>query len=221
MRSLSGESVREWTRETRLFLRNWVVSPGDTWGFAVYRTVYTKKSDLHWGEIMSKLDDYVRWEAMHELEEQDSDDEALDPGPNRIVADTFKNVIIQDAARFDHASLDFVRARFNEYIRDHWNDDHTKSRWITTPKVCIVVDEEVFEELLKAPRNKHDLFETDREFCVKLVDGVYDGLNRGLHAYAGWVKVDVREMITVFETVWNNELMSRAEEGKDGVYYYD
>ncbi|KAF8849024.1 hypothetical protein BDZ45DRAFT_697919 [Acephala macrosclerotiorum] len=145
--------------------------PDSTWGFAIFRTVCTAESNLKWGFVLEKLNACVHFEFRYGLEE------GLDPEPNDVVADTFENMVFDDEAKFNNASLDVIRETFRAWARERGNRN---GMWA--------------KALVDAP----DLSEYTSGVFIKVVDRV-NYAEDSHPEYEGWVKAKVGELWRVYQ----------------------
>ncbi|OQD80445.1 hypothetical protein PENANT_c035G09236 [Penicillium antarcticum] len=80
------------------------------WGFIIYRTVYTPESDQVWSACLKEIEECVRCEI--DLGGKDF----LDEIPEKILSETFKNVVLEDQERWDSASVKQIRADFIAHL---------------------------------------------------------------------------------------------------------
>ncbi|KAJ5369228.1 uncharacterized protein N7496_008988 [Penicillium cataractarum] len=119
------------------------------WGFIIYRTVYTPESDELWSACLDKIEESIR------LEIDIFGGEYTDQTPERILKDTFKNVVLEDRDRWESASVEQIRADFIahlESIGSFVGDDAPRST------VCLVID----DACLQSIRNTFDEPESNR-----------------------------------------------------------
>lgn len=119
------------------------------WGFIIYRTVYTPESDELWSACLDKIEESVR------LEIDIFGEEYTDNTPERILKETFKNVILEDRERWDSASVEQIRADFIAHLQSIGSsvgDDFPRST------VCLVID----DACLQSIRNTFDEPENNR-----------------------------------------------------------
>jgi hypothetical protein len=114
------------------------------WGFAIYRTLYTAEPAELFVKPSQKIDVYVYIKIMSELyldslKEHSSTKPGLpfDPKPNQQIAEKHENVILEDKAKYDGASVEQIREYFKQWVKDQ--REHIGQ----TPKfhICLVVDD--------------------------------------------------------------------------------
>ncbi|CZR54304.1 uncharacterized protein PAC_04188 [Phialocephala subalpina] len=176
-------------RVVQHFITDHLRSPNTTWGFAIFRTVYTPESDSNWDALLEKLNAYVRFEVRYDFEK------GLDPEPNDVVAESFKNLIFDDRGKYDGMELDAG-------IID---------------RVCLVIDEEIFNALRDAPDPAEDLSGAS----IKVIDRVNDAEDSHPH-YEGWVTAGVGGLWRVYQIMMTSiGLGTRCEKGNDGMLYFE
>ncbi|RHZ51108.1 hypothetical protein CDV55_103054 [Aspergillus turcosus] len=112
------------------------------WGFFIYRTVYTPESDKVWSACLEKLDRYVHWEIDH------VDGEAGDDGfPERLIRETYKNVILEDKERWDGASVEQIRQDFKDLVASRGAEIG-----VVVPRysVCLAIDQHCLDSIMRA-----------------------------------------------------------------------
>lgn len=145
-----------------------------TWGYVVYRTVYTPESDALWDSIVAKLEGYMFREVDRTLWYDpmwDRDPEEplyrsletflpLDPAVNAEIRDHMSNMYKNDRNVYDGLSTRELRAKFNE----EWHAPFHKFPYypIVDLQKFLVIDEEVFCSIRDAPeptrhRNPEDM----------------------------------------------------------------
>lgn len=85
-----------------------------TWGFTIFRTVYTLESDVLFSLFLAKLDAYVESSIDYELRPSPfRAPSPFDSGPNEEMKRRYANDVIEDPS-LDGASIDDVRAAFTK-----------------------------------------------------------------------------------------------------------
>lgn len=122
-------------------MRGWPAAAW-SWGYFIYRTVYTTQSDRVWSEYLEKLDRYVHLEIDRPDGERYSGDDSF---PEKLVHETCKNVICEDKERYDGAWIELIRSAFNRLLAES-----AVVPGDVTPRyaVCLVIDEERSESIL-------------------------------------------------------------------------
>lgn len=111
------------------------------WGFIIYRTVYTPESDQVWSACLDQINSCVRWA----IDQHGA--KYADQTPERILKETFKNVILQDQGRWDGSSVEQIRADFIahlESIGSSIGDEVPRST------VCLVIDDECLQSIVRS-----------------------------------------------------------------------
>lgn len=182
-------------------------------GFAIYRTVYIPESQRDWEIALAKLNPYVAWEI------HDSD-ARLDPEPNRIITDIFKIQLFEDEETLKGAEVVFISDEFAKWVRGG-----ADQMFHILANTCILIDEEVFEALMKAPdpriESEDAILAAVSSATVKLVDGYLDIEDYGSAGYSGLVKAKFRQLFEVYSTMDDSEgLEARCDEGSDDSLHF-
>jgi hypothetical protein len=161
-------------------LRHDITSSDPTWGFVVYRTVYTEKSDTEWDSFNTKLRQYV-------LCGLGSDDPESWDGKDR-----YQFTIREDRKLFHNASYSTLREHFRSNKDDN---DEFQSR-----DVFLVFDEEVFQVVLKA--NPNEQADIDMDFpWVKAATATYEQDTANGTKMAEVIKVGTVSLWEYFESL--------------------
>ncbi|GFF84316.1 LOW QUALITY PROTEIN: hypothetical protein IFM47457_06439 [Aspergillus lentulus] len=84
------------------------------WGYFIYRTVYTLESGL---PVWRNSGSYVHWEIDRVDGDWYTEAEDQDHGfPEKLVHESYKNVILEDKERWDAASIEQIREDFKALI---------------------------------------------------------------------------------------------------------
>jgi hypothetical protein len=158
---------REWSREVCRNLRQ--LRPyAETWGFTIFRTVYTPESDAQFQSFLGKLNSYVKDYVFRDLNSPpQSSGPPYDPAPNEEIMRRFVNEIVEDP-KLDGANEDQVRDAFAQWLRDH-DVDLEMHALITRHRVCIMVDEGVLNSVAAAPEDPSQPYEL-KSVWVKVVE---------------------------------------------------
>ncbi|KAF2403130.1 hypothetical protein EJ06DRAFT_580304 [Trichodelitschia bisporula] len=113
-----------------------------TWGFVIYRTVYTERSDEIWPAAMDRLNDLVRSGFDKHNEEADQQ--------NRDFAwDQFQTIIMEGRDVFDKADYDELARHFDTWVAGLGSVPG--QLFSGTYKAFLVIDEATLERILDAP----------------------------------------------------------------------
>ncbi|KAJ5897088.1 uncharacterized protein N7473_006487 [Penicillium subrubescens] len=157
------------------------------WGFIIYRTVYTPESDRLWSACLDKIEGSVRRDI------DESGEKYADQYPERILKETFKNVILEDRECWDFASVEQIRADFIAYLQSMGSsigDDVPRST------VCLVIN----DACLQSIRNTFDEPENNRGSWaptgfVGAIDPDYtEGQSYDNMEYRGFMRVQITSL---------------------------
>ncbi|OBT50514.1 hypothetical protein VE04_08766 [Pseudogymnoascus sp. 24MN13] len=179
---------REWQRPICRKLRS-LHQP--TWGFTVFRTVYTPQSDVQFPLFLSKLDVYVKNNIDDELRSDrfsgPSTEPLFDSGPNEEMKRRYANDVIEDPV-LDGASVDDVRDAFTKWLKDNGVDLEMHQLY-ARHRVCIMVDEDVLDSVAAGPEDPNQSHEFE-DVWVKVVEY----LAPGEQEWQGWLKVGLNAL---------------------------
>ena len=91
-----------------------------TWGFTIFRTIYTPDSDERFARAVEELNQLAREYVFDDLSgPHEPGQEPFDPRPNEELARRFYCDVIQDAATLDGATPDELGRRFDALVAGH------------------------------------------------------------------------------------------------------
>lgn len=127
-------------------------------------------------------------------------------------------MIFDDKGKFDGVGFDVIYETFREWMKVN-RDGEGKG---VARKVCLVIDEEVFNALRDAPEPSVDL----EEACyIKVLDCIYkheDAYGSPDPQYPGLVKASAGELWRVYCIMEGSMgLETRSEKGEDGTIYFE
>ncbi|KFY59938.1 hypothetical protein V496_05479 [Pseudogymnoascus sp. VKM F-4515 (FW-2607)] len=197
---------REWTRSTCRNLRS-LHQP--TWGFTIFRTVYTPQSDAQFSLFLAKLDSYVKSSIDYELRPSPfiapSTEAPFDSSPNEEMKRRHANDVIEDL-NLDGASIDEVRSAFTKWLKDSGVDLELPDPY-TRHRVCIMVDEAVLNSVVAGPEDPNQSHELESVW-VRVV--AY--FSPGQQEWQGWLKVGLNALYFFwFEVFAGEDLESMFE----------
>ncbi|PQE05803.1 50S ribosomal L17 protein [Rutstroemia sp. NJR-2017a BVV2] len=192
---------REWSRDVCKNLRELNLY-AETWGFTIFRTVYTPQSDAQFQSFLSKLNSYVKDYVFRDL---NSPGPPYDSAPNEELMRRFVNEVVEDP-KLDGADEDQVRDAFAQWLGDH-DVDLEEHALITRHRVCIMVDEGVLNSVAAAPEDPTQPYELE-DVWVKVVE--YIGAEE--EQWQGWFKAGLGAIYCL----WFNHLA-----GENAEYMYD
>ncbi|CAG7984117.1 unnamed protein product [Penicillium salamii] len=116
------------------------------WGYVIYRTTYTPKSDIFFPKIIKLLNDNIKHELFAEcgLTKKHRAQNAKHTACNEIWTHHLP-ILMENQTQFDNASIDSVQTHFHSWVHDMQQKDQN----ILYP-MCIVIDEESLQEFMGA-----------------------------------------------------------------------
>lgn len=213
---LSPRSKREWKRDICKNLRT-LRQP--TWGFTIFRTIYTPESDIHFPFFLAKLGTYVKYFVDEDLRQQSfrthGTEQPFDSGPNKEMKRRFVNDVVEDR-KLSGVSEDEVRNVFTRWLEDNGVDIQCHQLYARR-RVCIMVDEDVLNSVASGPEDPGQDFALEAVF-VKVVEY----LAPGECEWQAWLKVG----LTALNFFWFNvsagdeceDMFSIAEQEEIDVY---
>ncbi|KAG9252353.1 uncharacterized protein F5Z01DRAFT_243435 [Emericellopsis atlantica] len=127
-----------------------------TWGFVIFRTVYTYGSDEAFAKALERLDAYARYEAYQDLRSKFYHEAPRDPAVNQELFRRYYNVILEDKDKLANASVDEVGKRFDAWIESNLTAEATKQR---DPRLncrfryCVMMDQQSIDNILALPED--------------------------------------------------------------------
>ncbi|KAF1998097.1 hypothetical protein P154DRAFT_622070 [Amniculicola lignicola CBS 123094] len=214
-------------RETLRHLQDIQANNLQSWGFTIYRTVYTPLSTTLWPTFLTLLDTHIQAELNQELSNDekyrtDPDAPPLDPTPNQQLWALYRSDVINDKESLDGLSIDRVRELYKERMGGNVMFGAVERR-----SACLVVDQEVFDTIKKVSTSSSTSL---REVpFVKAVDAEYIPYEfiptrRILsQSWFGWYRVHLKSLFRVWVMLEGSGLESvigvgAFGRGKDGVW---
>lgn len=143
-----------------------------SWGYTIFRTVYTPESDETFPKAIECLEFWANHFVMRELEVKRRFNEApLDPAPNEELARRFYCDIVQDAATLDGADVNEVGKRFDAWVNEHLQPGAQKRMVMGRYSFCIMLDQQGIDHLLQMRDNPptHEEFRAQLRLHVKIL----------------------------------------------------
>lgn len=228
--------TKEGQRFVHRFIHENCISPptNATWGFAIFRTVYTAFADENWALALARINSYVALEVSEDI----SKDDTLDPAPNNLIISQFQCKIFEDKETLDGVGGDTIKEMF---LRWKETESQQISGGQTSPHVlthaCILVDDEVLHSLLvggdpsqpEAQASKNS--DGPRAF-LKLIDTARSGPTdsdsdeSGVDEdddedYQGCVRIDAEVLWFAANILRDCFLEGRYTKEQDGSLYFD
>ncbi|KAJ5117410.1 hypothetical protein N7448_011042 [Penicillium atrosanguineum] len=130
-------------------LHDWLKRVEPTWGFTIYRTIYTPESDAAFTEVVDTITAYVKnefYKTYESLRENPRIGDKADIAVFDELWAAYKPRVMDDATQFNGLSIDQLRIQF-----EAWAEEQDKVDQFPSYRMFIVVDEESFNSLLNAP----------------------------------------------------------------------
>ncbi|KAL4804698.1 hypothetical protein BDV18DRAFT_142347 [Aspergillus unguis] len=131
-----------------LDLSNEVQQTGAPWGLIIYRTTYTPLSETHFTKILELIELLIK-EDMRRYEDRNGTPEQREPAKATLIP-LYQPIVHDDRAQFDGMSLDEVRSHYQDYIESVPAGE--EGRPVTNETFCVVIDDEVVENLAAAEK---------------------------------------------------------------------
>ncbi|CDM28316.1 unnamed protein product [Penicillium roqueforti FM164] len=113
------------------------------WGYVIYRTTYSPESDAHFSTAVKYVEAFVKKSFFRECASKNESSPSVDPAIYEEIQAKYSSTVIEDAALFDGASIDSIRAHF-----EAWVDVQGQRDSFNKYRMCIVIDEECLQTLL-------------------------------------------------------------------------
>lgn len=125
----------------------------------------------------------------------------FNPKPNLQIAEKYENVILEDKAKYEGASMDQIREYFKQWVKDQGG--HIGQ----TPKfhICLVIDEVAMRALVDAPEPAEAGDNPD--VLVRVVDGKFVPGESAGEDYLGWIKTSVSILMYLYQCVDQSDLL--------------
>lgn len=169
-----------------------------SWGYVIFRTVYTPGSDEHFYKALSILGIYAQLSA--------NDDILLRPLPNQPPHDTapnrelfrrYYNVVVGDPASLANANVEEIGKRFDAWIMENLKPDAMSKEPNSRYRFCLMIDQDCIDNLLAMSENPNIDLKDDRKQYDRWVNVVS---NRE-QAEGGrfWLRVGIKSFLW---TLW-------------------
>ena len=197
---------KEANRSTRQFLNS--LGP-TTWGYVIYRTVFTPDSDVSFPLAIEKLNAYVKAEV-----DRDLVGTQFDAGVNQAVWDKWRGIVVDDKEN-EGKGVDDIRAAFIA---------RGGRRGVVEEGCCIMLDERGLQSLIDEDESGSSEPTLNKDGYVTMVDGRWVA-GEGDSEYQGWMKVNVGQLMRLFDVLGISSLYqswcSLQERDQDGAFIYD
>ncbi|CEJ62485.1 hypothetical protein PMG11_10982 [Penicillium brasilianum] len=203
---MSQVQPTRWLPSYLATLYRWLKWTEPTWGFTIYRTTYTPRSEAAFPAIVDLITAYVKEDFYkdHKTLLEDS------PSANKVDITIFDEMwakyqprVIEDAAQFDGASIEQVRSHFEAWA----NERHMADRF-PSYRMFIVIDEESLQSLQDTPIPE-ECFPGSKHWLghyVKLVEAWQEPE----HPFMGWMKCSLRGLWDVWRNMQDGDYMRKS-----------
>ncbi|CAP93079.1 Pc16g04090 [Penicillium rubens Wisconsin 54-1255] len=165
-----------WLPDYMQNIYQWLYYCEPTWGYTIYRTTYTPQSN-------------AAFPAANEFNITPWDE----------IWPNYQPRVIEDASRFDGASIDQLRKHFRaDAIERDMLDVFPSYR------MFIVIDEESFQTLRNAPFPENSKYEERRYHYVKLVEALEVDLSED---FQGWMKCSLPSLWEIWSDMQDTTYM--------------
>ncbi|KAJ5892339.1 hypothetical protein N7504_009030 [Penicillium tannophilum] len=113
------------------------------WGYVIYRTTYSPQSDAQFSTAVKYIEASVKKSLFGECAYKNESPPGVNPAIYEEIWAKHSLTVIEDAALFDGASTDSIRAHF-----EAWVDTQGQRDSFNRYRMCIVIDEECLQTLL-------------------------------------------------------------------------
>ncbi|KAJ5124769.1 uncharacterized protein N7515_008594 [Penicillium bovifimosum] len=193
-----------WLPEHMRSIYDWLHYSEPTWGYTIYRTTYTPQSNAAFPRMVDLTTKYMKNEFYNSyrnsLGEYFRANEFIITPWNEIWPN-YQPRVIEDASRFDGASID--------QLREHFRADAIERDVLDCfpgYRMFIVIDEESFQTLQNAPFPENSRYEERRHHYVKLVEAEVDPSDW----FQGWMKCSLPSLWEVWSDMLDGAYMRRT-----------
>lgn len=124
-----------------------------TWGYVIYRTIYTPESDVTFPRVVDLLNSYIKHGLYSECtSSQSNTSRQTNPAPYHEIWARHDPIIMNDASQFNGASADAIQAHFKS-----WSRVQEKRGCSTAYRMCMILDERSLQGLKDFPPPGDDL----------------------------------------------------------------
>lgn len=135
-----------------------------SWGFVVFRTVYTPGSDEAFAEDMDRLGVYAKGFAHEDvLPRLLPNKPSHDLAPNQDLWWRYFNVAVEDRASLADASVEEIGKRFDAWIKDNIKPDAKPRVPNSRYRYCLMIDQECIDNLLAMSQDPNISLQEDRQ----------------------------------------------------------
>lgn len=189
-------------------LHDWVKRHEPTWGFAIYRTIYTPESDAAFAGVVDTITAYVKSEFYQTYQYLRQHRRTADKA-NIAVFDelwaAYKPRVLDDATQFDGLSIDQLRIYF-----EAWANEQGKADKFPSYRMFIVIDEECLKSIQNAPVPEELPLGMEYRVAhfVKLVEAWQEQDRDSL--FPGWMKCSLPGLWDLWRNMGNGDYMRKS-----------
>jgi hypothetical protein len=113
-----------------------------SWGWVIYRTVYTPESDQHWDSVLKALDKLL-------LADFEYFNYGEDPGAMNVARDSYRNFVLEDKEKYNDATPEDLEIHFRDWTATIPEIDNNRN-YSATWKAFLVLDAQTFARIQNA-----------------------------------------------------------------------
>ncbi|PLB55402.1 hypothetical protein P170DRAFT_432945 [Aspergillus steynii IBT 23096] len=187
-----------------------------TWGYVVYRTTYTPESNTQFPKVLEMLETWIKREIYKDL----NDLENADPAPNNEIWARHRFTVIEDENALNGATIDTVRAHFEQWVEDKCQRD----MW-NKYRICMVIDDDILQRLVDVPtpeqhaeQHGDGCLQEIEKWYVKVIEPFFDPYNAA-QDYEGWMNCSVYVLVRLWHLMdAGMDMETWFSAAEDGVY---
>ncbi|KAL4993342.1 hypothetical protein BDV10DRAFT_190062 [Aspergillus recurvatus] len=186
------------------------------WGLIIYRTTYTPLSETHFAKILDLIELLIK-EDVRRYEDRNGTPEEREAA-RAILVPSYRPVVHDDKAQFNGMSLDNVRLHYQQYVEDV--PVGQAGRPLTNKTFCVVIDDEVVENLATAEREQLLTLTPRGTFVVKKTAYWVKVVEADLQEEEdkGWMKCSIYRLWTLWTDMDGITGMSSWDAMNDGPF---
>lgn len=187
-----------------------------TWGFTIFRTIYTPESDERFARAVEELNQLAREYVFDDLSgPREPGQEPFDPRPNEELARRFYCDVIQDAATLDGATPDELGRRFDALVAGHLQPQGRRGIKMGRFCICLMFDQQGIDHFLQVDRANKSLNRAQYDLYVKAVTEHSYENKEGEDRF--WMRLGIRGPLLPFAWHWPDmDITEMGVEGETG-----
>ncbi|CAG8211342.1 unnamed protein product [Penicillium nalgiovense] len=202
---LSAGKLYPWLPKDLGSLHDWLKRVEPTWGFTVYRTIYTPESDAAFADVVDLITAYLKdgfYKQYKSLRENPRTADQADEAVFDELWAAYKPRVMDDATQFDGLSIDQLRTQF-----EAWAEEQGRADNFPGYRMFIVVDEESLNSLQNAPIPAELPTGMKRRIAhyVKLVEAGQEQDRDSL--FLGWMKCSLKGLWDMWRNMQDGDYM--------------